>query len=55
MAVYEKQNFRDGQVLTAEHLNHIEDGIVAACSLFEDDKKEIINAVIAEICNRLKV
>ena len=24
---YEKQNFIDGQVLTAEHLNHIEDGI----------------------------
>ncbi len=27
---YEKQNFTDGQVLTAEHLNHIEDGIAAA-------------------------
>lgn len=26
---YEKQNFTDGQVLTAEQLNHIEDGIVA--------------------------
>ena len=26
---YEKQNFTDGQVLSAEHLNHIEDGIVA--------------------------
>ena len=24
-----KQNFTDGQVLTAEHLNHIEDGISA--------------------------
>ena len=24
---YEKQNFYDGQVLTAEHLNRIEDGI----------------------------
>lgn len=24
---YEKQNFKDGNVLTAEHLNHIEDGI----------------------------
>lgn len=25
---YEKQNFADGQVLSAEHLNHIEAGIV---------------------------
>lgn len=24
---YKKQNFTDGQVLKAEHLNHIEDGI----------------------------
>lgn len=27
---YEKQNFLDGQIITADHLNHIEDGIVAA-------------------------
>lgn len=27
---YEKQNFLDGQIITANHLNHIEDGIVAA-------------------------
>lgn len=26
---YEKQNFTNGQTLTAEHLNNIEDGIVA--------------------------
>lgn len=26
---YQKQNFTDGQVLTAEHLNHIENGISA--------------------------
>ena len=26
---YEKQNFVDGQILTAEHLNHIESGISA--------------------------
>lgn len=24
---YEKQNFVDDQILTADHLNHIEDGI----------------------------
>ena len=27
---YEKQNFADGQTLTAAHLNHIEEGIAAA-------------------------
>lgn len=27
---YEKLNLEDGQVLTADHVNHIEDGIVAA-------------------------
>ena len=27
---YERQNFRDGDVLTAAQLNHIEDGIIAA-------------------------
>ena len=26
---YQKQNFTDGQVLTADHLNHIENGISA--------------------------
>lgn len=26
---YTKQNFKDGEVLTAEQLNHIEDGVVA--------------------------
>lgn len=30
---YIKQNFEDGQVLTAEHLNHIEDGIDAAMNM----------------------
>ena len=25
---YEKQNFTDNQILTADNLNHIEDGIV---------------------------
>ena len=27
---YEKQNFLDGQIITADHLNHIENGIIAA-------------------------
>lgn len=27
---YEKQNFLNGQIVTADHLNHIENGIVAA-------------------------
>ena len=30
---YEKQNFTNGQVLTAEHMNHIEEGV------FENDRK----------------
>lgn len=27
---YKKQEFRNGQILTHEHLNHMEDGIEAA-------------------------
>lgn len=27
---YEKQNFLDGQIVTADHLNHMENGIIAA-------------------------
>ena len=27
---YEKQNFTDGMVLTAQHLNHMEEGIASA-------------------------
>lgn len=27
---YEKQNFLDGQIITADHLNHMENGIIAA-------------------------
>ena len=30
---YEKQNFVDGQTLTAAHLNHMEEGIAAAGGL----------------------
>ena len=29
---YEKQNFVKGQVLKADHLNHMEDGIAAAAT-----------------------
>lgn len=29
---YEKQNFVDGQTLTAAQLNHMEDGIAAAAT-----------------------
>ena len=29
---YEKQNFVDGQTLTAAHLNHMEEGIAAAAT-----------------------
>lgn len=33
---YIKQNFKDGQVLTSEHLNHIEEGIVAIVGSVEN-------------------
>lgn len=44
---YEKQNFIDGQVLTAEHLNHIEDGIAAVAEAA--DRDAIVDAVIAAL------
>lgn len=31
---YQKQNFKNGNILTAEQLNHIEDGVVAANEFF---------------------
>lgn len=41
---YEKQNFVDGQVLKAEHLNHIEAGIEAV----EESVGEIVDIVSVE-------
>ena len=35
---YEKQNFVDGQNLTAAHLNHMEAGIAAAATGVKGDK-----------------
>ena len=32
---YEKQGFATGQVLTANHLNHMEEGIAAAVTVNE--------------------
>ena len=42
---YTKQNFEDGQVLKAEHLNKMEDGIATACDLAYEETKltEIIH------------
>ena len=37
---YEKQNFVDGQTLTAAHLNHMEAGIAAAATGVKGDKGE---------------
>ena len=34
--VYEKQNFSDGRVLTAEQLNHIEDGLIDIVEFVEN-------------------
>lgn len=56
---YNKQNFEDGQVLEAQHLNHIEDGIEANSTAIENIpnsyskeetySKEEIDSKIAEI------
>ena len=35
---YVKQNFVDGQTLTAAHLNHMEEGIAAAATGVKGDK-----------------
>ena len=37
---YTKQNFEDGQVLTAEHLNNMERGIENAVSITEQNLTE---------------
>ena len=43
---YEKQNFMVGQVLKAEHLNHMEDGI-AALAMFSGDGYDIEGSIVA--------
>lgn len=58
---YAKQNFVDGQILTAAHLNHMEDGIAAAESFVPPSladtatkaelQAEIIRAKAAEKAN----
>ena len=42
---YEKQNFKTGQVLEAEHLNHMEDGIE------ELDKNKLDSTKLQEAIN----
>ena len=45
---YEKQNFVSGQILKADHLNYMEDGIVAALassSGLSDIEKSLIQVV----------
>ena len=48
MSNYEKQNFIVGQLLTADHLNHIEDGIVSL------ENEELTSEEIDQICGILK-
>ena len=43
---YEKQNFVDGKVLTATHLNHIEEGIVALEKLIGSSASTRLASVI---------
>lgn len=38
---YTKQNFKDGQILTAEHLNHIEDGLVKCPQVYTDENGQV--------------
>lgn len=50
---YEKQNFRDGTILSASQLNHIENGIVAAEEKLDAVEERIILAeeLLAEMKN----
>ena len=50
---YEKQNFRDGVILSATQLNHIENGIVAAEEKLDAVEERIILAeeLLAEMKN----
>ena len=42
---YEKQNFVDGQTLTAAQLNHMEDGIAAAATGDKGDPGEGLSLI----------
>lgn len=46
---YEKQNFTDGKVLTAAHLNHIENGILAIEKAIENGGTSGVAARLSEI------
>ena len=46
---YTKQNFRDGSVLTANHLNTIEDGIVANEALLNDFSEQISTTTVPKL------
>lgn len=54
MADYEKQHFVDGQVLTAECLNKIEEGVRKACLTCPDLTTEGIAADAAVVGARFK-
>lgn len=40
--IYEKQNFKDGQVLTAEQMNHMEDGISKSVRAYKETTRNKI-------------
>lgn len=44
---YTKQNFTDGQVLTASCLNRMEQGICDACDAAEEVTMEMVNEAIS--------
>ena len=46
---YQKQNFVNGQVLTADHMNHIEDGIAAVVQAVDDTVVPDVNQLKLDI------
>lgn len=44
MSSYEKQNFVSGQILKAEHLNHIEDGIGQLDQKYHNEVVKSVNS-----------
>lgn len=50
---YKKQNFVDDQILTADHLNHIEDGIVALDNRVDQLENNSSNSAGASVASNL--
>lgn len=57
MSEYIKQNFEPGQILKAEHLNYMEDGIenLSLIVLTEEQVNELIDVKLSSITNAEEV